>query len=144
MLKRIIYVFSFIVLGLLVLNSKLIAQNNTAAFSAADSSRFSVNKDNGWQLFNSYITQFQTDSAKLELIVQHNNNISWVTEQYIGKIKLTALQPKTVQTILFSLLNDYYQLRIDTNGKCYLKFMYGTLPANNPVVMSIKLLYKFN
>lgn len=138
------YFFSFMVLGMLILNNKVAAQNNSAAFAAADSSRFSINKDNGWQLFNSYITQFQTDSARLELIVQHNNNISWVTEQYVGKIKFTALQPKTIQTILFSLLNNYYQLRIDTNGKCYLKFMYGTVPANNPVVMPMKVLYKFN
>jgi hypothetical protein len=142
--KKIVYSLMLIILSVFVLANEGKAQNNTAAFAAADTSRFSVNKSDGWQLFNSYITQYHADSARLELIAQHDSNVGWVKEQYIGKIKFATLHPKTEQILLFNLLDNYFQFRIDTSGKCYLKFMYGVPPVSNPMVVPIHVQYKFN
>jgi hypothetical protein len=121
---------------------ELRAQNNAAALAAADSSRFSINNNGGWQLYNSYVNLYKPDSVQLELIVQHANNINWTQEQYVGKIKYGPLQPNNGQSIPFNLLNDGYMLRIEANGKCYLRFVSGILPQANPFIIPLKVFYK--
>lgn len=131
--------FTIIILGTVV---KSYSQNNAAAFAAADSSRFSINNNGGWQLYNSYLNKYKPDSVQVEIIIQHNNNINWQQEQYIGKIKFADLKPTLTQKLPFSLLDDNYILSIDNNGKCYLKWVSGNLPAASPVVVPIKAYYK--
>jgi hypothetical protein len=116
--------------------------DHNKALAAADSSKFSPNKKGGWQLFNSFVSSYQKDSARLELIMQHANNIDWKQEQYVGKIKYEPLQPSKEQSLPFNLLTDNYVLRIDDNGKCYLKFMSGSLPTANPVILPLSVLYR--
>jgi hypothetical protein len=118
------------------------AQNNAAALAAADSSRFSINTNGGWQLYNSYVSQYKTDSVQLELIVQHTNNINWNQEQYVGKVKYGPLQPHSGQMLSFNLLADKYVLRVEPNGKCYVRFVSGILPATNPFILPLKVYYK--
>lgn len=117
------------------------AQNNAAAFAAADTSKFSVNAAGGWQLYNSYLTQFKTDSVQLELIIQHNN-ISLQQEQYVGNIKYAPFKPSAAKTVAFSLLSNNYTLRIETSGKCYLKWLSATTQATGLVVLPVKVFYK--
>ena len=119
------------------------AQNNAAAFAAADSSKFSINTSGGWQLYNSYLTQFKPDSVQVELIIQHEN-INLQQEQYIGNIKYIPFRPAVEQTVSFNLLQDRYTLRIETMGKCYLRFISGTLPVGNPMVLPLKVYYKLH
>lgn len=123
-------------------NTVVAQADYSKAYAAADSSRFSLNKKDGWQLFNSFVSNYQKDSAQLELIIQHANNIDWRQEQYIGKIKYQPLQPGQEQSLPFNLLLDTYILRIDDNGKCYLKFISGTLPTADPFIFPLKVLYK--
>jgi len=129
-------VFQFIVV------SQSYSQNNAAAFAAADSTRFSVDLNGGWQLFNSYVNEYHTDSAQIELIVQHNNNVNWYQQQYVGKIKYDPLKPSVDQNILFHILSNNYRLIIKKNGKCYIYFVSGILPASSPVVIPAKAYYK--
>jgi hypothetical protein len=132
----------FITIVCFALPDRAAAQDHSMAFSAADTSKFSVNKNDDWKLFNSYVSTYKKDSAQIELIIQHANNIDLKKEQYIGKIKHQALSPHTEQNLWFSLLNDSYVLRIDTNGKCYLKFMYGTVLSVDPIIIPLKVFYK--
>lgn len=118
------------------------AQNDSAAIAAADTTNFSVNSAGGWQLFNSYVAAYNTDSVQLELIIQHANNIDWNQEQYAGKVKTTALIPAQEQTISFSLITNQYLLRIDVQGKCYLRLFSGSAPADDPAVIPVKVIYK--
>lgn len=118
------------------------AQNNSAAFAAADTSEFSVNNIGGWQLFNSYVELQNGDSVQLELIIQHNNGINWSQEQYIGKIKPISLLPSQERTASFSLITDQYLIRIDNEGKCFLKLFSGSAPSDNPAVIPLKVIYK--
>ncbi len=134
-------IFFFAIMLFVKLNVSF-AQNHAVAFAAADSSRFSVNNNGGWQLFNSYVNQVAADTVQFELIVQHNNNLSWSQEQYVGKIKQSQLLPNTGQNLPFNLGSDAYTLRIESNGKCYLRFLSGTLPASDPVVLFLKVFYK--
>ncbi len=127
---------------MLTFNKGVIAQDHSKAIAAADTSYFSPNKNDGWQLFNSYISTYQKDSAQLEVIIQHSNTINWRQEQYIGRIKHQVLQPRRGQSLLFNLLSDIYKLRIEDNGKCYLSFVTGSLPVNNLVVIPVKIFYK--
>jgi hypothetical protein len=117
------------------------AQNNAAAFAAADTSKFSVNAAGGWQLYNAFLDRYKTDSVQLELIIQHNN-ISLQQEQYVGNIEYAPFKPAVTQTVAFSLLSNNYTLRIETSGKCYLKWLSATAQATGLVVMPVKVFYK--
>lgn len=134
-------IFFFVIMLFIKLNASF-AQNHAVAFAAADSNRFSVNNSGGWQFFNSYVSQVAADTVQFELIVQHTNNLNWSQEQYVGKIKHSQLLPNTEQSLPFNLSNDGYTLRIEKNGKCYLRFLSGTLPAANPVILPLKVFYK--
>jgi hypothetical protein len=120
------------------------AQDNQTALAVADTSNFSRNANGGWQLYNSYIAA-QTvggDSVRVELILEHENNINWAQEQYVGKIKISSLLPGTEKTMPFSLAGSNYQLRIDTNGKCYLKLASGAAPFDSAVILPFTVIYK--
>ena len=84
------------------------AQDNSKAFAAADSSRFSPNKNGGWKLFNSFVNIYQKDSAQVELILQHDGIIDWKQEQMIGKIIVKCI---TGVSILFMTILLFYQIK---------------------------------
>ena len=126
----------------LVLISGIIAQDNTAAMAAADSSRFSVNRLGGWQLFNSFVSAISQDSVQLEFIVQHDKNINWSQEQLVGKIKSSTLVPQYTQEIPFSVLSTSFTIRITDQGKCYMKISDGNAPEGDTVILAVKIFYK--
>ena len=132
--------FSFVII--VSVNVKSFSQNNAAAIAAADSTGFSTGNTNGWQLFNSYVAPYKTDSAQLEIIIQHANNINWSQEQFVGKIKISSLVPHNTQTVSYNLMNTVYTLRIKDDGKCYLKFVSGSLPITDPAIIPVKVYYK--
>jgi hypothetical protein len=118
------------------------AQDHSKAYAAADTSRFSVNSKDGWKLFNSYVAGYKKDSATLELIIEHTNNINWTKEQYVGKIKYQPFHPAKEQIVSFGLLTNEYVMRIENTGKCYLRLKNGALPSANPFIFPLKLFYK--
>jgi hypothetical protein len=142
MKHTIVNVFLFFTIIQFASVSKSFAQNNTAAFAAADTTRFSVDLSGGWQIFNSYVNQHHTDSAVIELIVQHSNNMNWYQPQYVGKIKYNPLKPGTDQYILFNMLNGTFRLLIKKSGKCYITFVSGSMPTNNPAIIPLQVYYK--
>ncbi len=133
-----------IVAGIIILSTVMTstAQDNSAALAAADSSHFSVNYVDGWQLFNSYVAAYAADSVQLEIIIQHNNTIDWTQEQYVGKVKTASFVPHVAQSLSFNLITAYYILRIDTQGKCYLRLSSGAAPAVNPAIIPVNVIYK--
>ena len=120
----------------------LTAQNHSKALAAADTTNFSINKKENWKLYNSYLSHINEDSVMIELILQHDTNINWDEEHEIGKIKTNSFLPKNEQTVYFKLIADEYQLRIEKNGKCYLKVL-GSLPdKKDPVIIPVRAVYK--
>ncbi len=113
-----------------------------AALAVADTTEFSVNNNDGWQLFNSYVINNGTDSVQFEVILRHNRNIKWYDEQYIGKIKKGSFFPKNPQLIFYDLPGSRYQIRIENNGKCYLKLVAGNPPDEAEVTIPIIVKYK--
>lgn len=138
----IVNAFTFFMILQFATFSKSVAQNNAAAFAAADTTRFSVDLSGGWQIFNSYVSQYHTDSAVIELIIQHSNNINWYQPQYVGKIKYNPLIPATDRNVLFSIQYSTYKILIKKNGKCYINFVSGTMPVGNPAIIPLKAYYK--
>ncbi len=118
------------------------SQDHAAALAAADSVNFSINRGDGWKLFNSYAAVYKKDSVQLEIILQHNNTINWKQEQSIGKVKTAGLVPQKEQTTVFNLMMTNYSLRIDTKGKCYLSLTSGPVPQENPVIIPVRVFYK--
>jgi len=141
MIKKIVQAALLSALIIVGVASTAKAQNNAAALAAADTSKFSVNTTGGWQLYNSFLDKYKTDSAQIELIVQHDS-INLAQEQYVGEIKYAPFRPSIMQTLAFSLLSDNYTLRIETNGKCYLKWLSAPAQATGPVVIPLKVYYK--
>lgn len=141
MIKKIVQATLLSIITTLILMGTAAAQNNAAAIAAADTSKFSVNTSGGWQLFNSYVDSYKTDSAQIELIVQHAG-INLAQEQYLGEIKFVALRPAATQTLAFSLVNENYTLRIEADGKCYLKWLSAPAKADAPVILPLKVYYK--
>jgi len=117
-------------------------QSKTLALATADTTNFSVNSRAGWQLFNSYVAPIKTDSIMVEVIVQHDRTIDWRQEQLVGRIKSPNLLPQNSQTLPFNLIYDTYQLRIEPNGKCYLRLISGSLPDGDPVIIPVRAVYK--
>jgi len=125
------------------------AQNNSKdlakafAKASADSSYIAVNKKGGWQFLTSYLTPIRTDSVMIEMIVQHDKKtIDWTKEQLVGRIKPTNLLPKNSQTLPFNLIYNTYQLRVEPNGRCYLRLASGSLPDANPIIIPVRAVYK--
>lgn len=117
-------------------------EQDSAALAAADTSHFSINHVNDWHLFNSYVVAYQTDSVQLELIIMHANTIAWDQEQYVGKIRIQNLLPRTIQVIPFSLITVQFSMRIDTTGRCYLKKISGDLPNEENIAIPLKIYYR--
>jgi hypothetical protein len=78
----------------------------------------------------------------LELIIEHDNNIAWKKEQYVGRIKYSPLQPSVGKTIPFHLLSDAYQIRIDSEGRCFITSLGTSLPTGDPLVLMLQVFYK--
>ena len=134
-------IFTIIIVSLLSMNS--FAQQHANAFAKADTVNFSVNKKDGWKLFNSCVKQIENDSVLIGLILQHDRSIDWEQEQQIGRIKSKSFIPKSEQTLRYQIMGSICQLRIDTNGKCYLSLLPGALPDEmNPLIIPVKVVFK--
>ena len=119
------------------------AQDDAIAIAHADTTHFSVVKNTGWKLFNSYLAlNTAQDSVGIELILEHANNIDWKQEQYVGKIKTALLLPKKEQTVTFNIVEDHYAIRIEPNGNCYIRFVSGKLPDDTTYFLPFKAVYK--
>jgi hypothetical protein len=124
------------------ISSRTLAQDYSSAIAAADTSSFSVNHNDGWELFNSYVAPYRADSVQLEIIVKHSSSIDWRQEHYVGKVKTAGLIPTAGQTLFFNLTVTNYSLRIDGTGKCYLRLVSGELPRGEPVIIPVKVFYR--
>lgn len=121
------------------------AQTHEAELAAADSSRFSVNGKEGWQVFNSYVAvkPSNSDSAEINLIVQHANNMDFKQEQLIGTIKYVPLQPKNTQVIFFKSMldNNSLKIRIEPDGQCWLSVLGNNPLITNHLIIALKIFY---
>jgi hypothetical protein len=132
----------FLVLSATIKTFGQVDSSIAAALAAADTTEFSVNKNDGWQLFNSYVINNGTDSVQFEVILRHNRNIKWYDEQYIGKIKKGSFFPRNPQLIFYNLAECRYQIRIEKNGKCYLKLVAGNPPPGEAEI-TIPIIVKY-
>jgi hypothetical protein len=141
-MKRIIFILAI----LLSICSYASSQNTKAgelAKATSDSSSFVINVKDGWQQYGSSVVAMSSDRVLLETIVQHiKTGIDWTLEQYIGKVKSNSLRPSKSQIVPFNLLSNIYKLRIEANGKCYLRLASGSLPDSDPVIIPIGVIYK--
>lgn len=134
--------------GFLLFHLTASAQSDAAALAAADTTHFSVNKGGGWDLYNSYVAPYSSDSVRLELILKHPNDALFslgilTGQQFVGTIKYATLLPQSSQTVSFQLLSSTYQLRIDPDGSCYLSFVNGSQPTKSMVVIPLKVVYNY-
>lgn len=136
------------VLTILVMLSALSAtfaqsdNDRNKALASADTSYFSVNKKEGWQLYNSYASNVVADSTQLEVILQHDAGINWQNSNYIGKLKGTAFKPQTTRLAQFTWITTVFEVQINTDGNCYMRLVSGPLPQGNPVVIPVRMVYK--
>ena len=141
-MKSIIIILAF----LFTICSSTFSQNtkeSVLAKATSDSSSFVINVKGGWQQYGSSVVPISTDRILLETIVQHiKTGIDWTLEQYIGKIKSNSSRPSKSQTASFDLLRNNYELRIEANGKCYIRLASGNLPDSNPVIIPIRVVFK--
>ena len=119
-----------------------LAQIDTAkVLAAADTSNFSVNKRDGWGLYNSYVAASGTDSVRLELILFKKGNINWKEKQYVGKIKQSDLYPETNQTIAYKLIDRKYDVTVEKNGDCYFRLTSDNPPDKGEVTIPLQVKY---
>lgn len=138
MIKKIIYVF---LSAIFYLNVSAQDQQHSEVLAAVDSTNFSINRDENWELYKAAFTPLVNDTVLLEMIVEHDRFLEWENEQLIGKIKEKDYVPYTEQSVDFKLLTDSYNLRIDLDGKCYLRLVEGEIPPSDPVFIPIRLYY---
>jgi hypothetical protein len=134
-------IFTLIISALISFSA--MSQDRALVLAAADPSNFSVNSKDGWLLYNSCLTLLKSDSILIELILQHDRNISWDKEQLVGKIKSSSFYPRFGQTVSFNLLLNNYKLRIDNIGECYMRLDAGSLPTDaDSVIIPVRAYYK--
>lgn len=127
---------------------EIVAQNNSGiiakafAKTSADSSYIAVNKRGGWQSLVSHLTQLKNDSVLVEILIKNNHAVDLKQGQLIGRIKQGSMLPKTRQKVPFNLVTTIYQLIIEPDGRCYLRLVAGTLPADNSIIVPIRAAYK--
>jgi len=51
---------------------------------------------------------------------------------------------KKDQSALFPLLDKVFRVRIEKNGKCYLRLEKGSPPTENPAIIPLQLEYLIN
>jgi hypothetical protein len=110
----------------------------------ADTSGFSPNERGRWFIYNSYLAPLGKDSAIIEVVIRHDKNIDWNQFQLIGRIKERRFVPKDQQVIRFLLVLDGYQLKIDIEGRCFVRLDSGQLPAQDPVILPFRVNYRKN
>ncbi len=135
-----IYLMVFILI-LFVGRVPALSQND--ALAAADTSYFSVNHSGGWLLYNSraHVNE-SSDSAELEIIIQHDITINLQEYQFVGTIKGGAFRPVSSQLVTLDLITHSYVVRIDSDGRCYVKLQSGILPPGNAVVIPVQVTYR--
>ena len=133
-------IFCFIMVGFMLQN-EVQAQINPA-IENADTTNFSINKEQSWSLYSSYISAESSDSCHLELVFEHANSLDWNNFQYFGKIKSYVFFPAETLIVNIQLLENVYALKIDNEGKCYIKFISGIYPQASNVVLPIQLNFK--
>ena len=128
---------------LLLICSLNFAQDHKKALAAADSSNFSVNNKEGWKLYNSCLIPISADSIMIGLILQNDLSIDLDREQMIGSIKSGKFFPEDARILSFKLITDTYQLRVDKNGKCFLRLVSGSKSddAEN-IIIPVRAVYK--
>lgn len=133
------------ILILMVLTGAMIsgvcAQNHIRALANADTIAFSVNKQEGWLLYNSYVEKMNQDSAMVGLILQQSRHFDWGKEHLVGYIKSPTLAPLVDQVITIHAMPYSYRLHIDRQGLCYLQLISGAMPDIDSVVLPIKVKY---
>jgi hypothetical protein len=110
--------------------------------SRADSSFFSVNAAGDWSLYQAYAKPSDGGSVSLEMILRHSNSVDWKQDQYVGMLRKKSLIPKQEREIPFNRGLDAYHLRIDRQGRCFVKLVNGQLPAADPVIIPFKVNYQ--
>ncbi len=114
----------------------------TGPIPATTSGIFTPNTSDGFTVASSYLHQDTPDSVEFELILYHNSNLDWASEQWIGTIDGSYIPVNEQQVIYYLLPNDSWNLRIATDGKCYLSLTRGVVPPGNPVILPVKIKYK--
>lgn len=139
-LKKSILFFWILIIGLTL--NRVNAQSDSLAIANADTTHFSANTTDGWQLFNSYLIEVGTDSIQLEIIVRHENNITWFNEHRIGRIKTEMMLPVQEQRINYKLMHNTYGVRIDTSGNVFIRLVSGGIDAVPKTVIPFKVIYR--
>lgn len=133
------------ILVMLCTVSTTFAQSNDdreKALAAADTSFFSVNKKEGWQIYNSYASNVTADSIQLEVILQHDADINWQNSTYIGKLKNPGFKPQSTRLAQFNWVNMVFEVQVNADGSCYMRLVSGQLPPGNPVVIPVMVRYR--
>lgn len=118
---------------------------HTLRMANTDSVSFSPNSDDGWSTLSYYLHQEVDDSVDFELVIQHANNINWGEEQWIGTLSGANYIPVSEQYAAYSLLpGDNWNMHITADGKCFLNLIEGSLPPGDPIIIPLKVRYKYN
>ena len=91
----------------------------------------------------SHLTVLKQDSVLFELVVGWPQVETDLThEQLVGRIKLRSMLPEKAQTVAFRFMRSEYSLRIEPNGKCFIKLVKGTPPKSDQQVIPIRAKYR--
>ena len=108
----------------------------------ADTSKFVPNRQNAWSLYTSYVSTRGRDSVVLEATVSHSRDADWSQYQLFGAIRDKKLWPPDAVEARSMLLTDVYDIRVDKDGRCFIKLSAGQLPSTDPVVLPIRITFK--
>lgn len=110
--------------------------------NAADTTNFRINQADGWVLINSFVQLQNADSVRLEIIIQHPNNLSWTQNSLVGEIKNLSLRPTQVREVQFLLIADEYVVTIEIDGKVLIRRRNADSLQGEMVILPVMLVFK--
>jgi hypothetical protein len=137
MLGKFLWCFFFSNVTIFFTAFSLSAQSNNSAIAAADTTFFSINRDDTWQIYNSCASSSPLDTVKLEIIIQHDGPLNWQSSNYIGRIKNQNFWPFSLRTCKVDLLTMIFEVTVDSAGRCYLRLVSGNPPSREQVVVPV-------
>jgi hypothetical protein len=109
----------------------------------ADTSAFSPNTAQGWQIHTSYLENLG-DSVEFELILFRivPPGTNWNDTSEVGAIIKADYVPAVEKVIEYSQWPRLWKIIFKPNGKCLIQLLSGPVPEGTPVMFPVITKYK--
>jgi len=137
-MKRTLFFFLILAMGKFSFSQTA----DSLALANADTTHFQSARSANWLMYNSHVHLDSAGQVSFLAIVRHSRTgITWNEFQQIGTLKSPEMRPVVARLVDVMLLTDHYQVRVDPDGRVFLKLFSGQLPLGDPIVLPLEFTF---